>query len=170
MFWVNLTCNLTYFNLLLTAFYHLYYTQTKVKYKDRYIINHQHTVTVNFYMICSGRINRRFIPVSKILKPVLNEYVTPVTCCWCLSLLIRNENELTLVFKVITIRRLYIHYQYVHVIMWMFGWPSHTLPDYYNFKQQTHIRPPSLTTSLNIACSDYSILHNHFQKGNLKDF
>ncbi|KAK9071967.1 hypothetical protein SSX86_008398 [Deinandra increscens subsp. villosa] len=47
----------------------------------------------------SGRINRRFIPVSKILKPVLNEHVTPVTCCWCLSLLIRDENELTLVFK-----------------------------------------------------------------------
>ncbi|XP_076937642.1 uncharacterized protein LOC143605388 [Bidens hawaiensis] len=47
----------------------------------------------------SGRINRRFIPVSKILKPVLNECVTPVTCCWCLSFLMRDENELTLVFK-----------------------------------------------------------------------
>ncbi|KAL8243442.1 hypothetical protein R6Q59_009700 [Mikania micrantha] len=47
----------------------------------------------------SGKIIRRFIPVSKILKPVLNEHVTPVTCCWCLSLLIRDENELTLVFK-----------------------------------------------------------------------
>ncbi|KAI3805649.1 hypothetical protein L1987_28214 [Smallanthus sonchifolius] len=47
----------------------------------------------------SGRINRCFIPVSKILKSVLNEHVTPVTCCWCLSLLIRDENELTLVFK-----------------------------------------------------------------------
>ncbi|KAI3754245.1 hypothetical protein L1987_54024 [Smallanthus sonchifolius] len=47
----------------------------------------------------SGRIKRRFIPVSKNLKPVLNEHVTPVTCCWCLSLLIRDENELTLVFK-----------------------------------------------------------------------
>ncbi|KAL8223221.1 hypothetical protein R6Q57_020620 [Mikania cordata] len=47
----------------------------------------------------SGKINRRFIPVSKILKPMLNEHVTPVTCCWCLSLLIRDENELTLVFK-----------------------------------------------------------------------
>ncbi|XP_076905415.1 uncharacterized protein LOC143561177 [Bidens hawaiensis] len=47
----------------------------------------------------SGKINRRFIPVSKILKPVLNERVTPVTCCWCLSFLTRNENELTLVFK-----------------------------------------------------------------------
>ncbi|MFS7916817.1 putative phosphatidylinositol N-acetylglucosaminyltransferase [Helianthus anomalus] len=47
----------------------------------------------------SGRINRRFIPVSKILKPVLNECVTPVTCCWCLSFLIRDETELTLVFK-----------------------------------------------------------------------
>lgn len=47
----------------------------------------------------SGRINRCFIPVSKILKPVLNECVTPVTCCWCLSLLVHEKDELTLVFK-----------------------------------------------------------------------
>nr|KAJ0195319.1 hypothetical protein LSAT_V11C700359070 [Lactuca sativa] len=42
---------------------------------------------------------RCFIPVSKILKPVLNEHVTPVTCWWCLSLLLRDQDELTLVFK-----------------------------------------------------------------------
>nr|XP_043629793.1 uncharacterized protein LOC122601085 [Erigeron canadensis] len=47
----------------------------------------------------SGRIRRRFIPESKILKPVLNECVTPITCFWCLSLLVRDEDQLTLVFE-----------------------------------------------------------------------
>lgn len=47
----------------------------------------------------SGRIRRCFIPISKILKPVLNECVTPVTCYWCLCLLVSDEDELTLVFK-----------------------------------------------------------------------
>lgn len=49
----------------------------------------------------SGSKSRRFIPMSKILKPVLNECVTPVTCYWSLSLIVRGEEELTLVFKVI---------------------------------------------------------------------
>lgn len=47
----------------------------------------------------SGSKSRRFIPMSKILKPVLNECVTPVTCYWSLSLIVRGEEELTLVFK-----------------------------------------------------------------------
>ncbi|CAI9110479.1 OLC1v1010514C1 [Oldenlandia corymbosa var. corymbosa] len=47
----------------------------------------------------SGRSIRRFVPVSKILKPVLNECVTPVTCYWSLALIIRGEEELLLVFK-----------------------------------------------------------------------
>lgn len=47
----------------------------------------------------SGRKIRRFIPMSKILKPVLNECVTPVTCYWSLSLIVRGEKELALVFK-----------------------------------------------------------------------
>ncbi|KAL2520471.1 phosphatidylinositolglycan-related [Forsythia ovata] len=47
----------------------------------------------------SGRTVRRFVPISKILKPVLNECVTPVTCYWSLSLIIREEEELLLVFK-----------------------------------------------------------------------
>ncbi|XP_057492349.1 uncharacterized protein LOC130777928 isoform X1 [Actinidia eriantha] len=47
----------------------------------------------------SGRIVRRFIPIDNILKPVLNECVTPVTCYWCLSLIVRGDEELTLVFK-----------------------------------------------------------------------
>ncbi|XP_074371993.1 uncharacterized protein LOC141712816 [Apium graveolens] len=46
-----------------------------------------------------GSNSRRFIPMSKILKPVLNECVTPVTCYWSLSLIVRGEEELTLVFK-----------------------------------------------------------------------
>ncbi|XAR73678.1 Phosphatidylinositol N-acetylglucosaminyltransferase [Bertholletia excelsa] len=47
----------------------------------------------------SGRTLHRFIPVDKILKPVLNECVTPLTCYWSLSLIVRGEEELTLVFK-----------------------------------------------------------------------
>ncbi|XP_015573875.2 uncharacterized protein LOC8260903 isoform X2 [Ricinus communis] len=47
----------------------------------------------------SGRIDRRFIPIGKILKPVLLECVTPVTCYWSLSLILHGETELTLVFK-----------------------------------------------------------------------
>ncbi|CAL9123304.1 unnamed protein product [Musa textilis] len=47
----------------------------------------------------SGRVIRRFIPISKILKPVLNECVTPVTCHWSLALILRDEDELTLVFQ-----------------------------------------------------------------------
>ncbi|XP_010548207.1 PREDICTED: uncharacterized protein LOC104819716 [Tarenaya hassleriana] len=47
----------------------------------------------------SGRYVSRFIPIHKILKPVLVECVTPVTCYWSLSLLLRGEEQLTLVFK-----------------------------------------------------------------------
>ncbi|KAM0953783.1 putative phosphatidylinositol N-acetylglucosaminyltransferase [Dioscorea sansibarensis] len=47
----------------------------------------------------SGRVNRRFVPISKILKPVINECVTPVTCYWSLALILRGDEELTLVFK-----------------------------------------------------------------------
>ncbi|XP_034916285.1 uncharacterized protein [Populus alba] len=47
----------------------------------------------------SGRIVHRFIPICKILKPVLLECASPVTCYWSLSLLLRGEAELVLVFK-----------------------------------------------------------------------
>uniref|UniRef100_A0A5B7BQK0 Phosphatidylinositol N-acetylglucosaminyltransferase subunit H conserved domain-containing protein n=1 Tax=Davidia involucrata TaxID=16924 RepID=A0A5B7BQK0_DAVIN len=47
----------------------------------------------------SGRTIRHFVPIGKILKPVLNECVTPVTCYWSLSLIIRGDEELMLVFK-----------------------------------------------------------------------
>ncbi|KAI5556261.1 hypothetical protein BDE02_18G022200 [Populus trichocarpa] len=47
----------------------------------------------------SGRIVRRFVPIDKILKPVLLECVSPITCYWSLSLLLRGEAELMLVFK-----------------------------------------------------------------------
>jgi phosphatidylinositol glycan class H protein len=48
----------------------------------------------------SGRVHRQFVPVSKLLKPLLNECVTPVTCYWSLAVLLRDEDELMLVFKV----------------------------------------------------------------------
>uniref|UniRef100_A0ACD5TRQ8 Uncharacterized protein n=1 Tax=Avena sativa TaxID=4498 RepID=A0ACD5TRQ8_AVESA len=47
----------------------------------------------------SGRAHRQFVPISKILKPVLNECVSPVTCYWSLALLVRHEGEIMLVFK-----------------------------------------------------------------------
>ncbi|CAA0839233.1 phosphatidylinositolglycan-related [Striga hermonthica] len=47
----------------------------------------------------SGKTIHHFVPIGKILKPVLNECVTPVTCYWSLSLILRNEDELLLVFK-----------------------------------------------------------------------
>ncbi|KNA24369.1 hypothetical protein SOVF_016210 [Spinacia oleracea] len=47
----------------------------------------------------SGRAVRRFVPIDKILKPILNECVTPVTCYWSLAFLLHDEDELMLVFK-----------------------------------------------------------------------
>ncbi|XP_043709323.1 phosphatidylinositol N-acetylglucosaminyltransferase subunit H-like [Telopea speciosissima] len=47
----------------------------------------------------SGRIVHRFVPLGKILRPLLNECVTPVTCYWSLALIIRGESELMLVFQ-----------------------------------------------------------------------
>ncbi|KAM1836249.1 hypothetical protein ACFX14_018200 [Malus domestica] len=47
----------------------------------------------------SGKVIRRFVPMDKILKPVLLECVTPVTCYWSLSLIVHGEAELVLVFK-----------------------------------------------------------------------
>ena len=51
-------------------------------------------------MILSGRVDHRFVPIGKILKPLINECVTPVTCYWSLALLLRDEEELLLVFQV----------------------------------------------------------------------
>ncbi|RXI06334.1 hypothetical protein DVH24_018376 [Malus domestica] len=48
---------------------------------------------------CSGKIIRRFVPMDKILKPVVLECVTPVTCYWSLSFIVHGEAELVLVFK-----------------------------------------------------------------------
>ncbi|XP_015064028.1 uncharacterized protein LOC107009240 isoform X1 [Solanum pennellii] len=50
------------------------------------------------YLLLLYRV-RQFVPISRILKPVLTECVTPITCYWSLSLIIRGEEELMLVFK-----------------------------------------------------------------------
>ncbi|EEC70003.1 hypothetical protein OsI_00542 [Oryza sativa Indica Group] len=47
----------------------------------------------------SGRVHRQFVPVGKLLKPVLNEHVTPITCYWSLVLLLHSEDKLVRVFK-----------------------------------------------------------------------
>lgn len=47
----------------------------------------------------SGKVKRHFVPIGNILKPVLNECVTPVTCYWSLALILREEAELMLVFR-----------------------------------------------------------------------
>ncbi|KMZ71877.1 Phosphatidylinositol N-acetylglucosaminyltransferase [Zostera marina] len=47
----------------------------------------------------SGKVRRRFISIDNILKPVMNECVTPMTCYWTLSLILCDEDELVLVFK-----------------------------------------------------------------------
>ncbi|XP_078151210.1 uncharacterized protein LOC144546537 [Carex rostrata] len=47
----------------------------------------------------SGRIDRKFIPMGKIIKPVLNECVTPITCYWSLALILHDEDQLTLIFQ-----------------------------------------------------------------------
>ncbi|XP_075492628.1 uncharacterized protein LOC142530697 [Primulina tabacum] len=50
-------------------------------------------------MFGSGRTVRHFVPISKILKPVLVECITPFSCYWSLSLIVRGEEELLPVLK-----------------------------------------------------------------------
>uniref|UniRef100_A0A7N0URL5 Phosphatidylinositol N-acetylglucosaminyltransferase subunit H conserved domain-containing protein n=1 Tax=Kalanchoe fedtschenkoi TaxID=63787 RepID=A0A7N0URL5_KALFE len=45
------------------------------------------------------KVVRRFVPIGKILQPILNECVTPMTCYWSLSMIVRGEEGLLLVFK-----------------------------------------------------------------------
>ncbi|XP_010921065.1 uncharacterized protein [Elaeis guineensis] len=47
----------------------------------------------------SGRVIHRFVPIGKILRPVLNECVTPVTCYWSLALMLHGKEKLVLVFQ-----------------------------------------------------------------------
>ncbi|KAF9607940.1 hypothetical protein IFM89_003860 [Coptis chinensis] len=47
----------------------------------------------------SGKVIRSFVPIGNILRPVLNECVTPVTCYWSLALIMHGEAELMLVFR-----------------------------------------------------------------------
>ncbi|CAM6050487.1 unnamed protein product [Sphagnum compactum] len=47
---------------------------------------------------CSKSVKRRFVPLHRILLPVINEAVTPTTCYSYLALLLRDESRLTLTF------------------------------------------------------------------------
>lgn len=64
-----------------------------------YLYKYQSSMYI--FLLCSGKTVSRFIPIGKILKPLLVECVTPITCYWSLSLFLRGEEQLTLVFKVI---------------------------------------------------------------------
>lgn len=46
----------------------------------------------------SKTIKRRFVPLHRILWPVINEAVTPTTCYSYLALLLREDSRLTLTF------------------------------------------------------------------------
>ncbi|CAM6085839.1 unnamed protein product [Calypogeia fissa] len=46
----------------------------------------------------SKRVHRRFVPLEKIVAPVINEAVSPVTCYFYLALLLRGEDNLELTF------------------------------------------------------------------------
>ncbi|GKV21893.1 hypothetical protein SLEP1_g31824 [Rubroshorea leprosula] len=84
-------------SFLLTGFL-LILSLWKPVYKESVIIMPAFGVQLETHY-SSGRIVRSFVPVGKILKPVLLECVTPVTCYWSLSLIVRGEEELMLVFK-----------------------------------------------------------------------
>jgi phosphatidylinositol glycan class H protein len=44
------------------------------------------------------KVHRRFIPLQKIVAPVINEAISPVTCYFYLALLLRGEDNLVLIF------------------------------------------------------------------------
>ncbi|XP_024365709.1 uncharacterized protein [Physcomitrium patens] len=46
----------------------------------------------------SKNVKRRFVPLHRILRPVINEAVTPTTCYTYLALLLRDDSRLTLTF------------------------------------------------------------------------
>uniref|UniRef100_A0A7N0UWN7 Phosphatidylinositol N-acetylglucosaminyltransferase subunit H conserved domain-containing protein n=1 Tax=Kalanchoe fedtschenkoi TaxID=63787 RepID=A0A7N0UWN7_KALFE len=46
------------------------------------------------------KVVRRFVPIGKLLQPTLNECVTPVTCKWSLSMILRGEEELLLELRI----------------------------------------------------------------------
>lgn len=46
----------------------------------------------------SKRVHRRFVPLEKIVAPVINEAVSPVACYFYLALLLRGHDNLELTF------------------------------------------------------------------------
>jgi len=89
-----------------------------------------HDVLILLLMLCcSGEVIRSFVPIDKILKPVLLECVTPVTCYWTLSLIVHDESEMVLVFKV----KLYFFRTRFHSKR-LFTWFWNTIAYYWNAK------------------------------------
>ncbi|XP_044974929.1 uncharacterized protein LOC123442838 isoform X1 [Hordeum vulgare subsp. vulgare] len=76
----------------------------------------------------SGRVHRKFMPIGKILKPVLNECVTPVTCYWSLALLLRDEDETMLVFQPCRRRRRHHHHHHEELFETSVAWAGADKP------------------------------------------
>lgn len=47
----------------------------------------------------SGKVQRQFVPLKRILAAVINEAVTPTSCYYYLALLLRDDSKLVLAFK-----------------------------------------------------------------------
>lgn len=48
---------------------------------------------------CSKKVDRRFVSLDRILAPVINEAVTPVTCYFYLALILQDEKDMLLAFE-----------------------------------------------------------------------
>ncbi|CAA7398227.1 unnamed protein product [Spirodela intermedia] len=73
-------------------------SQLRVVQKERVVIMPAFGVQLETYY-WSGRVSRRLLSVGKILRPVLNEIVTPVRCYWSLALVLDGHEELMPVFQ-----------------------------------------------------------------------
>ncbi|XP_057444887.1 uncharacterized protein LOC130737136 [Lotus japonicus] len=89
--------SLVYFSLLFDIFLVKLLLPKPVK-KESVIIIPAFGVQLETQYV-SGKVTWCFVPIDKILKLVLVECVTPVTCYWTLSLIVRGESEVVLVFK-----------------------------------------------------------------------
>ncbi|XP_027360956.1 uncharacterized protein LOC113869043 isoform X4 [Abrus precatorius] len=91
--------SIVYYSLLFDMFLVKLFLLKPIK-KESVVIMPAFGVQLETHYV-SGKITRCFVPIDKILKPILLECVTPMTCYWTLSLIVREKSEMVLVFKVV---------------------------------------------------------------------
>ncbi|XP_027360954.1 uncharacterized protein LOC113869043 isoform X2 [Abrus precatorius] len=89
--------SIVYYSLLFDMFLVKLFLLKPIK-KESVVIMPAFGVQLETHYV-SGKITRCFVPIDKILKPILLECVTPMTCYWTLSLIVREKSEMVLVFK-----------------------------------------------------------------------